>query len=735
MSKKSKICQPALTSHIEVCHEQCSFTPLVVTKKFRIPKPRSKGIKAVINEEISQKMGSKMDKLIEESEKSKTEIRNSITKNLMSLKEIDSKKEDLGQNINDGLLTQINSEFEKKLERKIESSREEVIKNSKGMLDLSAPEKVIETREINIRASFDKLKLKGKDEMKIPLNEVMEFDGLGLFFKEDVCYRGEGMSYSPCGKEFTIMPGEKFSESNTLEVTTEDAETGEVTTTQDFTNTENESEEETFANSYDRTLKKETDIKLAREASFKAKIPFKIFNLDLSASSSGSINFNRVLTEVNKSSHTNTRKRFSEVIRKLMTSNTQTRSSSVKSSQTIAHSRVWENLTDSPMHFIKRTSFCKTSVLHKRHNVQLAWNGCIDNPSEGLCTGENLEEKLAGELQTIREKWNRAAVPSEFGEEPKDKKVVTSINTRNNNPLGVWWRENISDTIPAGWFYVGGTADAHIDASVQVQGERVESQPNHGATGTVTFTTRVDTRSTRKPIYTKFSYLIRSANAQEWHDRVNQWRAEQAQQEIDIFLEEKKEELNKFLASDQARATIERRIMEDFFGVTSGQDCCSLITRLRKLFDFDAMCFSLLPAWNNQGDGCQKAFPVTLYTADCLHFYLPIKEGMELEASILLVSVNAIGWSNQFAPQLLAYINRINTMRSTLYKRAFDPAGWDVKFDQPNGYDMTPYDSSSPDWSAAHESDLNYELLGAFTINVPCGERVDPRPALCDKAE
>jgi len=385
------------------------------------------------------------------------------------------------------------------------------------------------------------------------------------------------------------------------------------------------------------------------------------------------------------------------------------------------------------MHFIKRTSFCKTSVLHKRHNVQLAWNGCIDNPSEGLCTGDNIEERMASEIQSVRDKWSQTSAPVEFGPRPSNKKHCSGIHNYVSS-IGSKKYIPVNDTIPADYYYDGGAQLEIVSSTTTPQSSYISSEPSSGAEGGVTFGTYVDVQNralhTERATF-KVCYLIAPKAAKEWDDKLNQWRDEQAQLEIDDLLIEKKEELNRFLASDQARATIERRIMEDFFGVTPIQDCGALITRLRRLFDFDSMCFSLLPSWNEMGEGCQKAFPVTLYTAKCLHFYLPIKEGMELEASILLASVNAIGWNSQFVPQLMTYINQIDNMRSTLYNRAFDPTGWDVKFDQPNGYDITPYDSNSPNWSAAHESDLNYELLGAFTINVPCGERVDPRPGLC----
>ena len=734
MSHKEKICNTALTSHVEVCHEQHSYTPLVVSRKIWRKLPKESGLKSLIELDLEKKTSSIVERLKSNYQEKAEKIKRTLSK-VLDIENKENRKSLVKfstLDLKEPTFKVIDAELESQLNQSIELAKEDIIKSSNGLLDASNPEQAIEVRE----KKYKDLVLDYNDkEIKyepIPYNNAYELEGLGMFFKESVCYRPEGFSYSPCGKEMTIMPGEEIKESNILTTIVKEEDSNEQTISQDFTTTDKETDVETFTESYEKTIKKETDIKLSRESSFKLNLPLKIVSLDLSGKTSGSFNFNKVINQVNKSSHTNTRTRFNEVIRKINTSATSRSSRNLTSTDKYTHIRNWKNDTDTPQTYVKRTSYCKTSVIHKRHDVQLAWNGCIDNPARDLCTPDNLDIRHAEDLQAIRDKWENASVPVEFGAEPKDRNLETYTHKRDNNIAGVWYRPSISHQIPDGWFYIGDTADAHVDASVKVQGDRIESQPTHGDTGSVTFVTRVDTRPTRKPIYTKISFKIRSLDAQNWYDKVNAWRDEQAQKEIDEFLAKETEKLNKYLATDQARASIERRIMEDFYGVTPIEDCCRLIARLRKLFDFENMGYSLLPSWNELGEGCQKAFPVNLYTAKCLHFYLPVNAGMESEAVSLLASINAIPWSPQLAPQIFAYVQQIQNMRATLYNRLFDPTGWDVKFDQPKGYDMTKYDTSSQNWSADHESDLNCELLGAFTINVPCGERIDKRPLLCE---
>ena len=743
MSHKEKICNTALTSHVEVCHEQHSYTPLVVSREIWQKMPKNSGLKSLIESDLEEKTISIVGKLKSNYNEKLEKIKSALSEvldrenkeNAKSLLKFSTSE------LKEPTFEVIDTELKLQLNRSIALAKEDVIKSSNGLLDASNPEGAIEAREEkyrNLVLDYDEKEIKHKP---IPNNKAYELEGLGMFFKESVCYRPEGFSYSPCGKEMTIMPGEEINESNILTTIIKEENSDEQIISQDFTTTDRETDVETFTESYENTIKKETDIKFSRESSFKLNLPLKIFSLDLSGKTGRSIDFNKILNQVNKSSHTNTRTRFNEVIRKINTSSTNRSSRNFTSTDKYTHRRNWKNDTDTPKTYVKRTSYCKTSVVHKRHDVQLAWNGCIENPARDLCTPDNISARHAEDIQAIRDKWNNASAPAEFGPRPQGRKECTSLHYKKWGRLYVGTRESIGHfqfPIPNGYSYQGGSASVQItrkDGELDIP-PVIFNQPQNGAAGNVNFKAQVIIKNNSGSEFVEFKvcFNIIPDAAVEWDKMVNVWRDEQAQKEIDEFLAAKIEKLNQFLATDQARASIERRIMQDFYGVTPIEDCCKLIARLRKLFDFDNMGYSLLPSWNELGEGCQKAFPVNLYTAKCLHFYLPIHAGQESEAISLLASINAIPWSTQLAPQIFAYVQQIRNMRATLYNRLFDPTGWDVKFDQPKGYDMTKYDISSPNWSADHESDLNCELLGAFTINIPCGERIDKRPLLCEEA-
>jgi len=738
MSHKEKLCEPALASHIEVCHEQCTYTPLIISRRMIPVQPVAMGLPALVNSEVNDQLNSRLNEVNEQTQNYLKRLKDDVNK-AFEAKTAKAKSATYNtQKLKDVTIGALELEAEMQMERMAHDIKKEIQEESDGRYDLRNPERAIDARLGTLREELIKKMDKDLGDFEINTFQSYELDGLGMFFKEAVCYRSEGLTYSPCGEEFSILPGEKINESNVLKTAITQEDTKELTITENLTTKDSNEETETFSNSYDRTVKKETDIKLASEASFKLGIPFKKIKLDLSSKRSSSINFKKVITEVNKSAHTLTQKRFHEVVRNLNVKNStkSTRKESINNE--ISFNRTWENKTDKTLHYIKRKSFCKTSVIHKRLNVHLAWSGCIEDPGRDLCTPDNLEDKNAARIQEIRDRWQTANPPTSLGSRPTARKVCTNVH-RGSNSLAHIGQSNFSQsfqyTIPSGWTYAANSASVDVGYhSSTVMDTEVQSQPSGGATGGVQFRARVRLKNIglkKEEVDFKVCFNILPAAAADWDAQVEQWREEQAQLEIDAFLERETERLTQFLASDQARAAVERRIMEKYFGITNITDCCKLIARLRDLFDFDQMCYSLLPAWNELGEGCQRSNPVNLYTAKCLHFYLPINPGAELEAIALLNSVNAIPWSPSVAIQVLQYVQAIINMRNTLYNRLFDPTGWDVKFDQPLGYQMTPFDTTNTDWESAHESELNYELVGAFALNVPIGERIDCRPSLC----
>jgi len=363
----------------------------------------------------------------------------------------------------------------------------------------------------------------------------------------------------------------------------------------------------------------------------------------------------------------------------------------------------------------------------------MAWSGCIDNPAEGLCTPDNIEEKCAQEIQFIRDKWKVAKPPAEFGAEPKPVSRTTKVLKKNWNPWGNPFTVDVDDTIPGGYSYDGGSASLYANANVLVQSTQIQSQPGNGATGGIQFTGKIDTKPTRKEITYYVTYVILSDAAKAWQDQVSHWRNEQAQKEIDILISKKLEELTQWELSDRVANVIEQKIFENYFGVTSIEDCCRFIARVRSLFDFGNLSYSLLPSWNDVGDPCQSADPVSFLTARCLSFYLPMHEGRELEALILLASIGAIPWSADIRSQIIGYVNEVSNARATLFNRLFDPTGMEPNIDGPNGISFTAYDTDeTTDWNHLCESDLNFVLIDKHNFTIPTGStRIEARPNLC----
>lgn len=724
MSHREKLCAPALTSHIETCHQTFSYAPLIVNHARPIPSANPGGMRAIAEEKIEGAVAERMAVALKQQE----ELRNAFLERFE--KGFGGAKHVLNEKKRQSLMEAFEAEAQNELAELEQQARKE-------FSEKFSAETSVEAIEDKATRAFEALVKEYGEAAKfpdIPYVQHRKHDQLGLFFSETDCWRSEGLVHQPCGDTFAILPGESLEETNTLITTETNANSATSTTSQSLTMTDGSSETETFSEIYARRVRRETDLEASSSGSFGIG-PFKLLNIDLSGTFNSNLNFNKIVERINKSSHEVVKNRYQEVLRDYRNTTSASASTSASTRMSNSFSRNWRNDTDKPLNFIKRRTYCKASVIHRRHNVHLAWSGCLENPAADLCSPANIEEKMADEIARIRDKWSKAQAPSEFGPEPIKKNVCTPYHIRKNNTLGVWYRPSFTYAIPTGWEYVGGSADGHVEASVKVQGDRVESQPSDGATGTVHLSMRTDTRSTNKEVRSKICFDIRPSNARDWYDRVNAWRDQQAGADIDALLNAKKEELNKFLLSDQAKQVVIKAILKKYFGIDGLDDYCKSLRVIYDLFDFDKTCFTLLPSWNATEDGCPSAFPVNLFTARCLTFYVPMMEGREMEALARLAAINAVPWTAQLFGQYLAYINQIDQMRATQFATTFDPTGWDVKFDQPHGgYEMTPYDTANTDWHAEHEGmSRDHLVINAFTINVPTlGYRIDPLPLLCE---
>jgi hypothetical protein len=733
MSHKQKVCETAAVAHIETCHPQCSYVPLVVSHRiFDHAVEATHGLAETIDREID----SALDDARKEIEVQSSALRTKFSESIASGDEKTQRKTDAAlswQAVSSTLVPDFERRLNEAAAQALETRRTALVQKTGAALNKLDAMRAIEAR---LPRRFEEIGATLAEPLAfepIRFLQYKEVDQLGLFFTESVCYRCEALAYEPCGEESTILPGEKLSYTNTLTVTEKEAESTKETTSQVLTTKDSLEDQDTLESSYERKLKKETDIKSALEAGF--TIPFK--KIPIKIGFKDSADFNKIVEEAGKSSSKSTRTRFQQVERELKVSASIERNRSIESELNVSYQRVWENKTDKPLTYIRRQSWCKTSVIHKRTNVQIAWSGCIQNPGRDLCTPDNLEEKLAPSIKLIRDKWQKATPPAEFGPRPANQTHCTSEG-QYSSLIGGRRSLSLAASVPSGFIYFGNPAIEITNNSTTVMpsGNSIDSAPGAGATGAISFNVTIELRNRiahKETATVRVCFEISPLAAKDWDDRVAEWRKTESDEEVAALLKAKQAELEKFLASEQAHAAITRRVMEDYFSVDANKGCCELIKRLHKLFDFDRLCFTLYPTWNANGTGCQASRPPTIYTAKCLSFYLPINPGMEAEAFALLGAVGAIPWSTTLLGQYLAYAQQVDLMRSTLFDRAFDPTGWNEKFDQPMGYQVTPYDTTSEiQWDAAHETSLNYQVIDAFTITTPCGGfRIDPRPMLC----
>ena len=740
MAHKEKICYAALATHVEQCFREFTYTPLIIKSDIRWQlEPNAPiGLEEVVNREIDEGLGKDTENGVGvpgDADALALEVIEAVS---AWLAKAPNGKLDLSDKVRDAIKANIFSEVSRRDSVQATNARNNFVAGAGEAFDLRYPERVLLSR-MDRTISNDKFDSLLDIQFKpLPKLMVRELPHLGLFFTEATCFRCEGLTYTPCGHESTILPHEKFDETSVLESTTTATDSTAEESTTEITQTEKNNTDTTLVNAYDKTVRSSIDVKKETKISLTG-LKFEVIGADVS--STGTNSFNHFIEKVNKSSSTIKRELVHEVVQEFTLNYKSSRSLSTTVTEKATSARSIENPTDNPIHFIEREAHCVYSVIQKRTNAHLAWSGCLDNPGGTLCNPDNLEEKHTAKIHAIKDKWSIISPPPSFGQRPANVRICTPEASQDG--LGSPGADNttfitsVQALIPSGHGYVDGSASITINGSdTKVTSTAFISQPVAGANGVVQFGVKIlvnNKLANKEWVRFQICFDATPPEAAAYDAKVDQWRKDQAQAEIDALLAKELKHLNEFLLSDRVAALIEKQIFEKYFGTDGTAECCALIARIRSVFDFGLLSYTLLPNWNEFGTGCQNTDPVTIYTAKCLNFYLPIKPGKEWDALAILISINVIPANAALLAQIAGYITSVVNLRDTVFNRLFDPTGWEDEIDGPHGYDLTPYNTANTtEWNAAFESSLNYQLIDINVVTVPCGGvRKELRTNIC----
>lgn len=743
MAHKKKICTVALEQPIEACYEAYTYAPLVIEqrRKIGLEPAGPRGLKNSLAEELAAKVDPKVDKAIKTIPQVETMTRELISSNRDMIEELEKHVPHFRSTLETAMRPVLEDSVLKAKEKVAEKIYRDVSGCDSTGKVVFDPEHIINARSEKIFEDFNIEDAMAQEFRPFPIWHKYELPELGVFFSEEVCLVSEGFTYPACGKEFTLLPNDTIKESWSSEAIETDDSVSSETTSSDSTTTIKNDTTLTLTQTIENKIDKTTDIKLSRSLNLGVKTKlFKVLNVDIGSKNSGSFDFKRFVSSSNKSTSEDKRTFMRSVVQTLKSSTSLTRTRKLTTTEKASFSRSLTNSGETPLHYVEREQHCVYSVFHKRTNAQLAWSGCIDNPGRNLCRPQDFESNHAEEIAAIRQKWASKPAPASLGARPENRRMCTETFTSSKSGElwngGVDFENTFQISIPAGYAYIGASADIEIlHHSTDIASQLVMSQPGGGITGTGNISVHIrvaNRRFHREQLSYRVCYDVASLEAIEWDRQLEIWRTDQANSEISTLREAKELEYSAFLESDLAREALSQEIFEKYFGIDNIQDCCRFIARLERIFDFEKLSYRLLPSWNAQGQGCEKSEPVNLYNALCAHFYLPFHPGRELEGYQILAAINAVPQHGSIPAQIAGYINEINAMRETLFNRVFDPSdGWAEKLDKPNGYCLTPYDTDNTDHEADFESLLNYQLIDAHTITVPAGKRVEMRPDLC----
>ena len=743
MPHKDKICTPALATHIEDCDEMFSFAPLVIEQSWEYGDVAGKavGLREIRARETDAIFQPKIQKALRDIPDDANMVANFLKGHAAGIAELELSSPGISREISASL-----SSVLKEGVRVAEAARiEEVMTTDACCIEESekGPEARLEERLAVIGKDFDVTKLMG--QAFLPYNRVTsyEMNSLGVFFTESLCFSCNGKTYDACGDEFTLLPGDAIVEKTSWSTSTDDTSTQTDSSSSDSTTTNTLTTSTDFTTVYHDEKSKKTNIKTSAGLTLKGggKV-FKFLNLSGDLKASASSDFTKYM----KSTHDSTIKDKKELVRKVVT--TLKSSTSLKqvrkrkTSDSYSYARNLKNTTESPIHYIEREGYCVYTVYHRRTNAHLAWSACLDNPGQGLCTPETFEEDHAEEIAAIVEKWSLAAAPGSLGPRPANVDICTESfqdEKWGNGTQGYTeFTPSVQIAVPPGHSYVGGSAHVNmLSYNSELHEHNVTSQPVNGATGNGTLKAKIlvtNRRPFKREIVAyQFCYTVAPDEAKAWDARLEAWQLEQANVEIEALRAAEAEKFGEFLLSDRARELLVRKLLQKYFAIDDVTDCCHLIARLERIFDFSRLSYRLYPSWNERGDGCQKSESVNIGNALCAHLFTPVHEGMELEALKMLAAVNALDmWSPSVAAQIAGYINEIEQLRATVFKPAFEVTDALIaQIDSPQGAPMTPYDTASDVWASELERPPGYILLDAYTVTVPCGSRTEIKPNLC----
>lgn len=387
--------------------------------------------------------------------------------------------------------------------------------------------------------------------------------------------------------------------------------------------------------------------------------------------------------------------------------------------------RVLQNDTAGVLKAFLRRTMQVHHLSYERYGVRFCWSPCIDDPGAAIKEFTPGEGFFVSEVEAIKAKWDSIEPGPDEVPQPRTQKTV----------CGTWSPKlsgglsGLSETytryiqVPAGfsvqtvrpetryedrdpevriqsWSQSGGTVTADVFVKLKGANWKLDA-------GNVSFRACIDLVANQQ---------VMNAYAQAVAD----WRKNKADEEIQLFLESKRQEFSDLDFDAWAPSELQRRILEKYFNVGAFDPSCALIEKLNRIFEWEAMSATLYAPWwskDTEITGLQS-LATDFRNASKAQVYLPLRPGFEEEALTILLAIGALQLHPSWMDELLYYLADMRNNLEPKFKR--DRNYGDDEWKEVTGpADIPLTNAGAAQWQSDFEIPDPFLVLRRFTAVTP----------------
>jgi len=380
-------------------------------------------------------------------------------------------------------------------------------------------------------------------------------------------------------------------------------------------------------------------------------------------------------------------------------------------------------------------------VLHlsqERYGVRFCWAPYVREP------GKDVRQLIPGPgsfpdaIQEIRDKWNATPPPEELGPGPTSQTVAGEWTGKLSGGAGGLRDDNARHqvAIPTGYQY----SDAYLETKEKDGSPNVyiKSKPSRGDTGVVTVVVHVGLSGGFDAENINYRVCVVAEPGPDLlaqrEAAVAEWRRQKMEEEIQQFMQTKREEVKDVPSDAWPQSELMRRVIAEHFGPGISDANCHLLSMLQTMFEWENLSFELHAPWwirSTPVNGLQS-LRTTFLNASYAQVFIPIRPGFEEKALLCLLGIGALPNNQRLARVIEYYLRdmRVHLEPQFASGQSFDRSAT-KEIDSPCDIHLT--DLGQQQWANKFEEDTGFITLARWTETIPTdGVDYETQFARCD---